>query len=53
LPLIALPAADYNSSFGDPAPGTVKQLKIHYRINGKEGEATFAENAPIIVPMPK
>lgn len=53
VPLIALNAGDYNSSFGgDPAPGVVKQLKIQYRINNKAGEATFAENAMILLPMP-
>ncbi|HVX12224.1 MAG TPA: HEAT repeat domain-containing protein [Pirellulales bacterium] len=52
--LIALPSDDYNSAFGgDPVPGTVKQLKVQYRINGNPGEATFAENALIILPMPK
>lgn len=52
--LINLPDANYNASFGgDPAPNTVKQLKIQYKINGKPGEATFAENALIILPMPK
>ncbi len=54
LPLITLPAPGYNSSFGgDPLPGIAKQLKVKYRINGKAGEATFAENAFIILPMPK
>lgn len=54
LPLIALASSGYNASFGgDPLPGSVKQLKIQYRINGKTGEATFAENALIILPMPK
>ncbi|MBC8290168.1 MAG: hypothetical protein H8E37_07605 [Planctomycetes bacterium] len=54
LPLITLAAASYNASFGgDPAPGVVKKLKIQYRINGKTAEASFAENALIILPMPK
>ena len=54
LQLISLPAATYNEAFGgDPAAGTTKQLKVQYRINGKPGEATFAENALIILPMPK
>jgi HEAT repeat protein len=54
FPLIALPSASYNGSFGgDPAPNTPKQLKIKYRINGKEGEASFAENAAILLPTPK
>jgi HEAT repeat protein len=54
LPLIVLPASSYNSAFGgDPAPGIVKQLKIQYRINGKSGEASFPENATIMLPMPK
>ena len=54
LPLIALAGDGYNSSFGgDPAPNAVKQLKIQYKINGKAGEATFAENAFIVLPMPK
>ena len=52
-PLISLGAADYNGSFGDPAPGAVKKLKIQYRMNGKTGQATFKENALIILPMPK
>lgn len=54
LPLVTLPSANYNEAFGgDPAPGTPKQLKIQYRINGKAGEASFAENALIVLPMPK
>lgn len=54
LPLIALPSASFNTSFGgDPAPGTVKQLKVQYRINGKAGDATFAEDATVVLPMPK
>lgn len=54
LPMITLPAATYNASFGgDPIPNTPKQLKIQYKINGKSGEATFAENALILLPMPK
>lgn len=49
LPLIMLPSANYNASFGgDPVPGSVKQLKVQFRINGKPGEATFAENALIV-----
>jgi len=53
VPLIALNAGDYNSSFGgDPAPGVVKRLKIQYRINNKSSEATFAENAMILLPLP-
>jgi HEAT repeat protein len=54
LPLIGLPSASYNASFGgDPSPGSAKQLKIQYRINGKAGNASFAENAMIILPTPK
>ena len=54
LPLITLASTSYNASFGgDPAPGVVKQLKVQYRINGKTGEASFAENSLIILPMPK
>lgn len=53
LPLIMLPSATYNDSFGgDPAPGIAKTLKIHYLANGKAGEAAFAENALIALPMP-
>ena len=53
LPLIVLPSANYNASFGgDPVPSVQKQLKIQYKINGKTGEATFAENAAIVLPMP-
>jgi HEAT repeat protein len=54
LQLVPLPKATYNTSFGgDPAPGSVKQLKVQYKINGKASEAHFAENALIILPMPK
>lgn len=54
LPLITLPADGYNASFGgDPLPGTPKQLKVQYRINDKAGEALFAENEMILLPMPK
>ncbi len=54
LPLITLTSASYNTNFGgDPVPGSQKQLKIQYRINGKSAEATFAENALIVLPMPK
>lgn len=52
--LIALPAATYNEAFGgDPAPGTVKQLKVAYRMDGKAGEATFEENALIVLAVPR
>jgi hypothetical protein len=54
LPVLTLPAGTYNTSFGgDPAPGSPKQLKIQYRLNGKAGEATFAENDVIVLPVPK
>ena len=54
LPLITLASPSYNASFGgDPSPGIAKRLTIRYRINGKEGEASFAENALIALPMPK
>ena len=54
LPLITLASASYNTSFGgDPAPGSVKKLKIQYKINGKAGEASFDEDALIVLPMPK
>ena len=48
--LIMLPSATYNAAFGgDPVGGVVKQLKIQYKIDGKPGEATFAENAPVLL----
>ena len=50
---VTLPTSSYNQAFGDPAPGTAKQLKIQYTLNGKPGEATFAENAAITLPTPK
>ncbi len=52
LPLVVLPAS-YNASFGgDPAPGVRKKLDVQYKINDKQGEASFEENAAIILPMP-
>ena len=54
LPFLSLPGANYNASFGgDPAPNRVKRLKIQYRINGRSAEATFSENAPIELSVPK
>jgi hypothetical protein len=54
LPLIVLPSARYNSAFGgDPVPSVVKKLKVQYRLDGKEGEIEFAENATIMLPVPK
>jgi HEAT repeat protein len=54
LPLIMLPSQSYNDSFGgDPVPGTAKILKVQYQMNGKPGDVTFPENAPIVLPMPK
>jgi HEAT repeat protein len=54
VPMITLTSESYNEAFGgDPVPNTVKQLKIQYKINGKPGEASFAENALIILPLPK
>ena len=52
--ILFLPGANYNASFGgDPASGIVKQLKIKYRIDGKEGEVSLSENATIVLPIPK
>jgi HEAT repeat protein len=54
FPVIILPSPNYNSTFGgDPAGGVVKQLKVQYRMAGKPGEATFAEDASIVLPVPK
>ncbi len=54
MPLITLPSSSYSASFGgDPVPGTAKQLKVQYRINGKAGEASFQEGAIVMLPMPK
>jgi HEAT repeat protein len=53
-PVIALPSTNYNETFGgDPVPNTPKQLRIEYRLNDKPGEAAFAENAAIVLPVPK
>jgi hypothetical protein len=54
LPLITLPGSSFNKSFGgDPAPNMTKALRVHYRINGKEGDASFPENTVIVLPMPQ
>lgn len=54
FPLIALPAGGYNSAFGgDPVSNVPKTLKVQYRMDGKEGEGEFKENAPIMLPVPK
>ena len=52
--IIFLPNASYNESLGgDPVPNVAKQLKIKYKVDGKEGEVTLTENAPVVLPMPK
>ena len=52
--IIFLPSATYNESLGgDPASGIVKQLKIKYRIDGKDGEVSLNENAPVVLPLPR
>ncbi len=53
IAMIVLPSGNYNGAFGDPAPGSAKRLKIQYRLNGKNGVASFAENEIIIFPVPK
>ncbi|NQT37643.1 MAG: hypothetical protein HQ581_09155, partial [Planctomycetes bacterium] len=54
FPLIVLPSGSYNSALGgDPAPGVVKQLRIQYRMNDKAGEVVLAEDATIVLPVPK
>ncbi len=52
-PRIQLPSSSYNGAFGDPAQGVLKELRIQYRMDGKAGEAVFAEDAPIVLPMPE
>ena len=53
VPVIALGSPSYSASFGgDPAPGEEKTLTIRYSLDGREGEATFAENATIVLPVP-
>ncbi len=54
LPLLTLASESYNTSFGgDPTPGSVKLLKVQYKLNGKAGEVSFAEDALLVFPMPK
>ena len=54
LPLLTLASESYNTSFGgDPTPGSVKQLKVQYKLNGKAGEVSFAEDALLVFPKPK
>jgi HEAT repeat protein len=53
-PLVGLPKPTYNDNFGgDPAPNAKKTLHVQYTINGKPGEVSLAENAPLILPLPK
>src|SRR5207248_2989707 len=54
FPVINLRAGSYNKTFGgDPAPGSPKELIVHYRIDGKSGEASFPENVVIMLPVPE
>ena len=53
VPLIPLSAATYSETFGgDPAPGQTKLLTIQYQLDGQAGEASFAEEAEILLPKP-
>jgi hypothetical protein len=53
-PYITLPSPNFNECFGgDPAPSTPKKLRIVYRMNDKAGEASFTEDALIVLPTPK
>lgn len=52
--VINLHSPSFNKSFGgDPAPGSTKQLVVDYRMDGKSGKATFAENDVIMLPTPQ
>ncbi len=42
----------YNTVFGDPVQGEVKQLTVTYSGNGKTAAVTLAENRPILLPYP-
>lgn len=54
FPLIVLPTDDYNTAFGgDPVPKVKKELHIRYQMNGKTDDATFPEDAAIVLPLPK
>jgi HEAT repeat protein len=54
LAWINLSGRGYNAAFGgDPVPGKVKKLTIQYVMDGKQGTASFDENAPILLPQPK
>ncbi|MCY2995694.1 MAG: HEAT repeat domain-containing protein [Planctomycetota bacterium] len=54
FPVIILPSPSYNAAFGgDPASGVRKELKVQYRMADKPGEVSFAENATIVLPIPK
>ncbi|MDR1480518.1 MAG: isochorismatase family protein [Planctomycetaceae bacterium] len=44
-----IPIENYNTTFGDPNPGVVKNLWITYKINNKEKTQTFNENTEIIL----
>jgi len=52
--IVMLPLPSYTASFGgDPVPGSPKKLRIEYKIDGKTGNESFAENSLVILPMPK
>jgi HEAT repeat protein len=54
FPIISLPSTSYNQAFGgDPVSGVPKTLKVEYRLDGKQGQAEFKENATIVLPVPK
>jgi hypothetical protein len=54
LPWINFSGRGYNATFGgDPVPGKVKKLTIQYVMDGKQGTASFDENAPILLPRPE
>ncbi len=52
LRLVNLPHKTYNENFGDPVPGVKKQLKVVYRIDGELANASFNEDAMVLLPLP-
>ena len=54
VPLITLAVAKLQRQLRRrPRAGHRKNLKVQYRINGKAGEASFPEDATVMLPMPK
>jgi len=45
-------SGNHNALFGDPVPGTVKEIVVTYELNGKKNTAKYSEGTPLTLKLP-